>query len=81
MKLLDELRTSNMIVGVKQLRKALNAGKVSKVFVARDADPALTDPLVQSCRERCISVVFVPSMKQLGEACSISVPAAAAAIL
>ena len=79
--MLEELKTSNMIVGIKQLRKALNAGKVSKVFVAKDADPALTEPLVLSCKEHSISVVFVPSMKQLGEACSISVPAAAAAIL
>ena len=79
--MLEELKTSNTIVGIKQLRKALDAGKVSKVFVARDADPALTEPLVLRCRENSVTVVYVPSMKQLGEACSISVSAAAAAIL
>ena len=79
--MLEELKTSNKVVGMKQLRKALNAGKVSKVFVAKDADPVLTEPLLQECEEHSVSVMLVPSMKQLGEACSISVAAAVAAIL
>lgn len=79
--MLDELKTANKVVGIKQLRKAIAAGKVKKVFLAADADPMLTDPLAEQCRERKIDVISVPTMRQLGAACSISVDAAAAAIL
>ena len=79
--MLDELKTANKVVGIKQLRKAIASGKVKKVFLAADADPMLTDPLAEQCRERKIDVISVPTMRQLGAACSISVDAAAAAIL
>lgn len=79
--MLDELKTAKKVVGIKQLRKALAAGDVKKVFVADDADPSLTGPLVEQCRKLEIAVISVPTMKQLGAACEISVDAAAAAIL
>ncbi|MBQ3217102.1 MAG: ribosomal L7Ae/L30e/S12e/Gadd45 family protein [Oscillospiraceae bacterium] len=79
--MLEELKTANKVVGIKQLRKALNAGKVHKVYIACDADPMLTEPVVKQCKKLHITVVPVSTMKQLGAACSISVDAAAAAIL
>ena len=79
--MLDDLKTAHKVVGIKQLRKALTAGGVKTVYLAEDADPALTDPIAQQCRREQIPVVFVPTMKQLGAACDISVDAAAAAIL
>jgi len=79
--LLDELKTDRKVVGIKQLRKALSAGTAKKVFVALDADPALTEPLVEQCHADDVTVVHVPSMRQLGDACEISVAAAVAAII
>ena len=79
--MLEELSAANRIVGIKQLRKALAGGKVKKVFIARDADPMLTEPVLAQCKKQQITVVSVPTMKQLGAACSISVDAAAAAIV
>lgn len=79
--MLDELKTAEKVVGVKQLLRALSQGDVKKVFVAEDADPALTDPIVEQCNLSKIEVVSVPTMRQLGDACEISVKAAAAAIL
>lgn len=79
--MLEELSAANKIVGIKQLRKALADGRVKKVFVARDADPMLTEPVVTQCLQQQIAVESVPTMKQLGAACSISVDAAAAAIV
>lgn len=79
--MLDELRTDRKVVGIKQLRKALSAGTAKKVFVAQDADPALTEPLVEQCRSAHVDVISVPTMKQLGDACEISVAAAVAAII
>ena len=43
--MLEELKSAKKVVGIKQLRKALNAGSVKKVFIAEDADPLLTDPI------------------------------------
>ena len=43
--MLEELNYAARIVGVKQLRRALADGRVRKVFLADDADPALTDPI------------------------------------
>lgn len=79
--MLDELKTANKVVGIKQLRKAIAAGKVKKVFLAEDADPMLTGPVAEQCRAQKITVISVPTMRQLGAACDISVDAAAAAIL
>ena len=78
---LDELKTANKVVGIKQLRRALAAGKAKKVFVARDADPALTEPILAMCRRAGVEIVTVSSMRLLGQACAISVDAAAAAII
>ena len=47
--MLEELNYAARIVGVKQLRRALADGRVRKVFLADDADPALTDPIREAC--------------------------------
>lgn len=79
--MLDELKTAEKVVGIKQLQKALNAGRAKKVFLAADADPALTGPVEASCREAGIEIVLIDTMQQLGAACGIPVSAAAAAIV
>ena len=79
--MLDELKSGHRVVGIKQLRRALSAGKARKVFVAEDADPALIAPVLELCREGHVEVVSVPTMRQLGDACEIPVAAAAAAIV
>ena len=79
--ILSALADKKVIVGAKQLRKALKSGLAACVFLASDADPALTDPLVESCRNGSVEVVWVRSMAELGRACGIDVGAAAAATL
>ena len=78
---LAELRNHPKIVGMKQLRKALLKGGVSRVYLAQDADPAVTMPLAELAQSRGIEVLWVGSMHDLGRACSIDVGAAAAATL
>lgn len=79
--MLEELKTAEKVVGIKQLRKALATGRVKKAFIAEDADPALTAPIVAQCKETNVTVVTVETMRQLGAACQIPVDAAAAAIV
>ena len=68
-------------VGAKQLRKAIQSGKASQVFLARNADPAITEPLLALCKKHGMHVYWVSSMKELGQACGIEVGASAAAVL
>ena len=70
-----------MVVGAKQLRKALASGKARRVYLARNADPAMTEPLEALCRESGVSFAWVKSMKDLGEVAGIEVGAAAAAAI
>ena len=78
---LAQLRGCNTVVGAKQLRKALLNGKTSRVFLATNADPALTEPIEALCLKQSVDCVWVPSMLELGQACGIDVGAAAAAVI
>ena len=78
---LTELKNFRMVVGVKQLRKALENGRAKFVFMAKNADPALTEPLEALCADNHIPITWVRSMTELGHACGIEVGAAAAAVL
>ena len=79
--MLSELSSGEKVVGIKQLRKALRDDKALKVFVAQDADPKLTGPIVETCREKEVPLEEIPTMSELGKACSIEVGAAVAALL
>ena len=52
-----------------------------ELFLARNADPALTEPIEALCQQNQIESVWVPSMTDLGHACGIDVGAAAAAVI
>lgn len=79
--MLSELSTRDKIVGIKQLKKALAAGQAAKVFLAMDADPKLTAPIVETCQSGGVPLEQVPTMAELGRACGIEVGAAVAALL
>lgn len=76
---LAEVSRRKMVVGAKQLKKALAGGRATWVVLAENADPAITEPLEQMCRQYHISCAWVPNMLDLGKACGIEVGTAAAA--
>ena len=76
---LKDLTCSKVVVGAKQLRKALETGRAKFVYLAENADPAITEPLAASCELNHVSYAWVRSMQELGSACGIDVGAAAAA--
>ena len=78
---LPDLSRQKLAVGAKQLRKAVRAGTVRCVYLAENADPALTQPLAKLCADNQIQITWVASMETLGSACGIEVGAAAAAVL
>ena len=69
------------VVGSKQLRKALQAGRAAYVYLAENADPAITEPIEEMCGKLHIQITWVRTMAELGHACGIEVGAAAAAVL
>ena len=79
--MLTQLQNTAKVVGVKQTRRALNDGRAKEIFLARDADPSLTEPLAAQAEERGVKATWIDSMKALGKACGISVGAAVAAVV
>lgn len=77
--MLTQLEQAGKVVGVKQTRRALRDGRVKAVFLAHDADPALTEPLAELAGEKNVPVVWTEHMRDLGRACGIAVGAAVAA--
>ncbi len=78
---LPDLAKCKVIVGAKQLRKALNNGLVRFVYLAENADPAITEPLEALCKVKGVCYTWTRTMQDLGSACGIDVGAAAAAVL
>ena len=76
-----ELTTKEKVVGIKQTKKVIAAGKTAKVFLAKDADPKLTEPLRAMCRLAGVAVVSDYTLSELGKACGIAVGTAACALL
>ncbi len=79
---LEELKQARKkVVGTRQTTKALDSGSALVVFIARDADEKVIDPIIQLCNQKGIKLEYVDTMAQLGKACNIKVGAASAAIV
>ncbi len=79
---LEALRqAARRAVGTNQTAKAIRRGEAVVVFVAKDADPRVTEPVVRAAQERGLPLVQEHTKRELGRACGIAVDAAAAAIL
>lgn len=79
--MLESVTNELRVVGVKQLRKALEEGNVAKAYLAKDADPAITGPLSELCAKTGSDLSWVSTMEELGKRCAIDVGASAAGIL
>lgn len=78
--MITQLQTEHKVVGVKQSRKAIQRGEARIVFIAEDADPQVTDPIIDLCAAVGVPVQSVPHMRELGEACGIHLGCAVAAV-
>ena len=75
--IMAEIRRNKVVVGAKQFKKALRDDRAVKAYLAENADPAVTEPIAELCKERKIPCVWVRTMRELGQACGIEVGAAA----
>ena len=79
--MLTELTAAEKVVGAKQVKRALKDGRAKKVFWAENADPRVLQPLIQEAVRNHVPLQQISTMKELGDACGISVGAAVAALL
>ena len=79
--MITELASLEKVIGVKQSRKAIRDGRAKRVYVACDADPAITAPVAESCVAAGIPLEDGHTMAQLGQVCRITVGASVVAVL
>jgi len=77
----DELRNVPKVIGIKQTTKALQKNEAAVLYIAKDAENRVTEPLETLAKEKGVQIIKVPSMRELGKAFGIEVGAATAAIL
>ena len=70
---------SNLIVGYKQVLRALGAKSCKKLFLTEDCSQNIYDTLKSAAGET--EIVMVSTMRELGDMCEIDVPASCAAVL
>ncbi len=79
---MDELKSSKKrIIGLKQTKKAINENRANKVYIAKDADDYIKNTIIKACDDKDLTIIYVATMKELGEACGIEVKASTASLL
>jgi large subunit ribosomal protein L7A len=79
---MHELKASHKrIVGLKQTVKAVKNGTAKNVYVAEDADDFIKQSVIDVCSDANLQIIYVNSMKELGDACGIEIGASTAAII
>jgi large subunit ribosomal protein L7A len=66
------------VVGVKQTLKALKNNRGRVLYVAKDADSNMTEPILKLAGINSLQIIFVDTMKELGSLCGIDVASATA---
>ncbi len=70
---------NNLVVGYKQVLKAIKSGNCIKIYLAEDCTSNISDNLLSLLGD--IEITTVPTMRELGTMCEIDVPASCAAVI
>jgi len=73
--------TGKKVIGVKQTLKSMQNGQGKIVYIAKDADTKLIEPVEKLAFSVSIQVEYIETMKELGRLCGIEVGAATVLIL
>jgi len=69
------------VIGIKQASKAIKNGKGTVLYVAKDAERKLINPLLELAFKNEIKVIEIDTMRNLGKMCGIDVQSSATLIL
>jgi large subunit ribosomal protein L7A len=79
--MLDDIKSHNKYIGLKQSLRAIEHDEVFTAYVANDSAPHIYNNVVSKCAKKGIPVEYVETMKELGDACNIDVGAAVVVLL
>lgn len=79
--MLEKLKNGKKVVGTRRLIRAIEAGEISEIFLARDADLFIRRQVTDAANSKGIRINEVDTMKMLGEACGVEVKTASAGLL
>lgn len=69
------------VVGIKQAAKAISNDNCKVLYVAKDVEEKLVNPLIEKAKEKNVDIIHIDTMKELGKLCGIQVAASATAVL
>lgn len=72
---------SQLIIGVKQVIKAINNDEAAEVYIAKDVDQHIINHVEKAAKTKTVPIVYVDSKKQLGIASKIDVDASAVVLV
>ena len=75
-----EIDRERLIVGTKQILRAIEEDAVETVIVAKDADHFIKDTILSALNDRNVELVYAPSKAELGTLCGIKVCAASCGV-
>lgn len=75
------LKARKKTIGSKQTLKAIEKGQAKVVYIAKNAERHVIDPIMKICATKGVEVIQVENMLGLGKACGIEVGCASAAVL
>ncbi len=78
--MISESEKERLLVGFKQTLRAVNEDKAEKVFLASDCESKISSPIETAAAAKGASVVYIPTMKELGELCGIEVSSSCAVV-
>lgn len=73
-------QAEKLIIGTKQAVKTIRLNQAHEVFVARDAENRVTNPVIEEAARQGIPLTYVDSRDELGKACGIQVAASVVVI-
>lgn len=73
--------TGKKVIGIKQTTKAIRNGEGTILYIAKDTDEELIEPIEILAKEHSLEIKYIDTMKELGKRCGIDVGAAVALIL
>ena len=78
--MLNELKQSEKIVGLKQSLRLIESGNAKKAFLAKDCSSHIFDEVEHFCKKYKVPVEYAETTTELGRACGIDVGAAVAVL-
>ena len=79
--MISESEKTRLLIGFKQVKRALSEGKAEKVFLSEDCETKISAPIEELAKENSVQLLYIATMKELGALCSINVKASCAVVL